>query len=120
MARETGLEPATSGVTGPVKVVEDQRTFPLRDDAKVLQEGLKWERANQQNASPGNRTPRAAGSPIPRAGRNSPRALPAALAHAMGNTLAASNALFATYVPVNAATIRQVAEARKIGRAKLR
>lgn len=47
-------------------------------------------------------------------------ATPAALAHAMGNTLAASNALFATYVPVNAATIRQVAEARKIGRAKLR
>ena len=28
-------------------------------------------------------------------------ATPAALAHAMGNTLSASNALFATYCPVN-------------------
>jgi hypothetical protein len=33
-------------------------------------------------------------------------AKPAELAHAMGNTLASSNALFATYVPVNLATIR--------------
>jgi integrase len=45
---------------------------------------------------------------------------PAALAHAMGNTLSASNALFATYVPVNLATVRSVMEARKRGRAKLR
>jgi hypothetical protein len=43
-----------------------------------------------------------------------------ALAHAMGNTLSASNALFATYVPVNATTIRSVAEARRAGRVKLR
>ncbi|BBF92223.1 hypothetical protein [Blastochloris tepida] len=47
-------------------------------------------------------------------------AAPAALAHAMGNTLSASNALFATYVPVNLATVRSVMEARKRGRAKLR
>jgi hypothetical protein len=42
------------------------------------------------------------------------------LAHAMGNTLSASNALFATYVPVNHATLRTVREARRRGRAKLR
>jgi len=47
-------------------------------------------------------------------------ATPAALAHAMGNTLSASNALFATYCPVNLATIRSVMEARRRGRAKLR
>jgi hypothetical protein len=43
-----------------------------------------------------------------------------AVAHAMGNTLASSNALFATYVPVNVATLRSVIEARRKGRAKLR
>jgi hypothetical protein len=42
------------------------------------------------------------------------------LAHAMGNTLSASNALFATYVPVNQATLRSVREARRRGRSKLR
>ncbi|MGU3536853.1 hypothetical protein [Methylobacterium sp. A54F] len=42
------------------------------------------------------------------------------LAHAMGNTLSASNALFETYVPVQTATIVQVAEARRRGRRKLR
>ena len=42
------------------------------------------------------------------------------LAHAMGNTLSASNALFATYVPVNLATIRSVMEARRRGRRRLR
>ena len=42
------------------------------------------------------------------------------LAHAMGNTLSASNALFTTYVPVNLATIRSVMEARRKGRRKLR
>jgi hypothetical protein len=42
------------------------------------------------------------------------------LAHAMGNTLSASNALFATYVPVNVNSIRSVIEARRRGRAKLR
>jgi hypothetical protein len=42
------------------------------------------------------------------------------LAHAMGNTLSASNALFATYVPVNVATLRDVVEARRTGRRKLR
>ena len=42
------------------------------------------------------------------------------LSHAMGNTLSASNALFATYVPVNAETIRAVTEARRRGRQKLR
>ena len=47
-------------------------------------------------------------------------ATPAALAHAMGNTLATSNTLFATYVPVNLATVRSVMEARRRGRAKLR
>jgi hypothetical protein len=47
-------------------------------------------------------------------------AAPAAVAHTMGNTLSASNNLFATYVPVNAATIRAVHEARKIGRRKMR
>jgi integrase len=47
-------------------------------------------------------------------------ATPAALSHAMGNTLSASNALFATYVPVNLATLRTVLEARRRGRSKLR
>jgi hypothetical protein len=42
------------------------------------------------------------------------------VAHAMGNTLSASNALFATYVPVNVATLREVMEARRTGRRKLR
>jgi hypothetical protein len=42
------------------------------------------------------------------------------LAHAMGNTLSASNALYATYVPVNLATIRGVMDARRRGRTKLR
>jgi len=42
------------------------------------------------------------------------------LAHAMGNTLSASNALFATYVPVNVATLRDVMTARRAGRNKLR
>jgi hypothetical protein len=42
------------------------------------------------------------------------------LAHAMGNTLSASNALFATYVPVNVATLRDVMAARRTGRRKLR
>jgi hypothetical protein len=42
------------------------------------------------------------------------------VAHAMGNTLSASNALFATYVPVNVATLREVMEARRAGRRKLR
>jgi hypothetical protein len=48
------------------------------------------------------------------------KANPAHVAHAMGNTLGSSNALFATYVPVDLATIRQVAEARRRGRAILR
>jgi hypothetical protein len=48
------------------------------------------------------------------------KAKPAELAHAMGNTLSASNFLFATYVPINAETIRAVSEARKAGRRKLR
>jgi len=47
-------------------------------------------------------------------------ATPAALAHAMGNTLSASNQLFATYVPVNTSTIAAVFEARKKGRRALR
>lgn len=42
------------------------------------------------------------------------------LSHAMGNTLAASNALFETYVPVNVTSIRDVAAARKAGRTKFR
>jgi hypothetical protein len=47
-------------------------------------------------------------------------ATPAALSHAMGNTLSASNFLFATYVPVNSSTIRSVRDARLRGRGKLR
>jgi len=42
------------------------------------------------------------------------------VAHAMGNTLSASNALFATYVPVNVNTLRDVMAARRTGRRKLR
>jgi hypothetical protein len=38
----------------------------------------------------------------------------------MGNTLSASNALFATYVPVNVATLQSVMDARRAGRQKLR
>ncbi len=47
-------------------------------------------------------------------------ALPAALAHAMGNTLSASNSLFATYVPVNVTSLRSVMDARRKGRTRLR
>ena len=47
-------------------------------------------------------------------------ATPAALAHAMGNTLSASNELFATYCPVNLTTIRSVMDARRRGIARLR
>jgi hypothetical protein len=47
-------------------------------------------------------------------------ASPAALAHAMGNTLNASNALFATYVPVNVTSLRAVMAARRKGRTLLR
>jgi hypothetical protein len=36
-------------------------------------------------------------------------ATPAALAHAMGNTLSASNALFATYCPGNLTSLRRSA-----------
>lgn len=43
-----------------------------------------------------------------------------AVAHAMGNTLSSSNALFATYVPVNVGTIRSVMDARREGRRRLR
>ena len=42
------------------------------------------------------------------------------LAHAMGNTLSASNTLYATYVPVNLATIRSVMDARRRGRSRMR
>ena len=42
------------------------------------------------------------------------------LAHAMGNTLSASNVLFATYVPINDETLRSVQAARRRGRTKLR
>jgi hypothetical protein len=48
------------------------------------------------------------------------KAEPAALSHAMGNTLSASNTLFATYVPVNATTVLSVLEARKKGRTAMR
>jgi hypothetical protein len=48
------------------------------------------------------------------------KATPAELSHAMGNTLSASNALFATYVPVNVTSINSVFEARKKGRKALR
>ena len=47
-------------------------------------------------------------------------ATPAALAHAMGNTLSASNELFATYCLVNLTTIRSVMDARQRGRVRLR
>ncbi len=47
-------------------------------------------------------------------------AQPAEMAHAMGNTLGASNALFQTYVPANVVTLQTVMEARRRGRAKLR
>jgi hypothetical protein len=47
-------------------------------------------------------------------------ATPAAVAHAMGNTLNTSSTLFATYVPVNAVTIAAVFEARKRGRRLMR
>lgn len=42
------------------------------------------------------------------------------LAHAMGNTLDASNTLFETYVPIDETVIRNVAEARRKGRRKMR
>lgn len=42
------------------------------------------------------------------------------LSHAMGNTLSSSNALYRTYVPANLTTVKDVAEARRRGRQKLR
>jgi len=42
------------------------------------------------------------------------------LAHAMGNTLSASNALFATYVPVYCASLRAIMHARRLGRRRSR
>ena len=42
------------------------------------------------------------------------------LSRAMGNTLSSSNALFDTYVPVDQAMLKGVAEARRRGRAKMR
>lgn len=47
-------------------------------------------------------------------------ATPAQLAHAMGNTLAASNTLFATYCPVNVTSLHAVMDARRLGRRRLR
>jgi hypothetical protein len=43
-------------------------------------------------------------------------AKPADVSHAMGNTIATSNMLFATYNPVNIASVRKVHEARIRGR----
>jgi hypothetical protein len=48
------------------------------------------------------------------------KAEPAELAHAMGNTLATSNKLFATYCPVNVTSLQAVVAARKAGRRRLR
>lgn len=42
------------------------------------------------------------------------------LGHAMGNTIATSNALFETYVPVNVVSLENVGEARKRSRRKMR
>lgn len=47
-------------------------------------------------------------------------ARPADVSHAMGNTIATSNMLFATYNPVNMASVRKVHEARIRGRRRLR
>jgi len=47
-------------------------------------------------------------------------ATPAALSHAMGNTLSASNTLFATYCPVNLTSLDAVISARRLGRQRLR
>jgi hypothetical protein len=47
-------------------------------------------------------------------------AKPADVSHAMGNTIATSNMLFATYNPVNIASVRKVHEARIKGRQRLR
>lgn len=47
-------------------------------------------------------------------------AKPADVSHAMGNTIGTSNMLFATYNPVNIASVRKVHEARIRGRRKLR
>lgn len=45
---------------------------------------------------------------------------PTHLAHAMGNTLSASNALFETYAPADVTSLQEVARARQTGRRKLR
>ena len=47
-------------------------------------------------------------------------AKPADVSHAMGNTIATSNMLFATYNPVSLASVRKVHEARIRGRQMLR
>jgi hypothetical protein len=47
-------------------------------------------------------------------------AKPADVSHAMGNTIGASNMLFATYNPVNLASVQKVHEARIKGRQRLR
>jgi hypothetical protein len=47
-------------------------------------------------------------------------AQPADVSHTMGNTIATSNMLFATYNPANATSVQKVHEARVKGRRKLR
>jgi hypothetical protein len=47
-------------------------------------------------------------------------ATPAALSHAMGNTLSASNTLFSTYCPVNRTSLDAVIAARRLGRRRIR
>ena len=47
-------------------------------------------------------------------------ARPADVSHAMANTIATSNALFATYNPVNLVSIKNVQDARLVGRQKIR
>jgi hypothetical protein len=48
------------------------------------------------------------------------RAEPGLVASKMANTLSASNRLHRTYVPVDAASVRQVDDARRLGRAAIR
>ena len=80
--------------------------YVLADNRRRLTEGGR-ERYEREGFGPGSRV-------------TWRRAKSEQVAHAMGNTLSASNALFAIYVPVNVATLREVMTARRAGRRKLR
>ena len=121
-ARSLALLAAYLGNLG-VELHDDAYVFRNRSGAHYKKDTMSHDFAKVRAAEFGEAERRMLGHDFRRSGAVEAitgEATPAAVAHAMGNTLSASNQLFATYVPVNATTIRQVAEARRRGREKLR